>query len=603
MVYRGGDLELRTPQGLPASGRGTARETEGGANGWRSLSDDRADHRPPQEEPAEPIWVDDIVMDCCNQAFELASAHRAGEVRLDHLLHALTVVEGALTALEQKGIRTAPLRRETGARIAADIPLPAGAPPPRRSSELQKTLNRASAWAYARRRPVSVLDLMTVLLQAPREWAGVDLVHQFTDDWSFRDSTETRERVRVAALSQYTSEPAPVPTPPSYVTQAWATRMEPQPAPIQRDEPQPPPELARALAQVAERLQSINVLERKLGDFEQVLSGLAERLSGIERGLQDGGRQNLNGLSAITERLGAVEQKLEGIQPEHPLGALEARLADIERQGIETGLLISAADETLKAISARASDEQNDVARLAGDVRTELSGMSTALELQRTNIISAISQTVRESLPQQAPHAPLPPEVLSKIAQAETALGALDGRIDASGQALSREFGHLNISLNRELGQFHENLVKLNVNQKTIAEGMDQWRLDTTADLGTLNGRIEEVERTTAKMSDVQDTLQSSVEYLYRRATRWRDHRERLRQKFVSAGERLHWLKPARPVEAAKEIPSATPEAGPTEGHASATRLIARRERATEWLNNRMMRARNLTRFRQRKIG
>ena len=200
MSYRGGDLELRTPQGLPASKRSPVRDPEPTLNGWRLLDHERTSHRPSQEDRSEPIWVDDIVMDCCNQAFELASAHRAEEVRLDHLLHALTVVEGALTLLEQKGIKATPLRRETGARITGDIPLPAGAPPPRRSAELQKSLSRASEWAYARRRPVSVIDLISVLLQAPRDWPGIDLVHQFADDWAIREATQ-RERIRVVALS------------------------------------------------------------------------------------------------------------------------------------------------------------------------------------------------------------------------------------------------------------------------------------------------------------------------------------------------------------------------------------------------------------------
>jgi hypothetical protein len=609
MSYRGGDLELRTPQGLPASKRSPSRD-EQTVNGWRALPDDRSSsYHPLHEETSEPIWVDDVVMECCNQAFELASAHRAADVRLDHLLHALTVVEGSLTLLEQKGIRAAPMRRETGARIIGDIPLPAGAPPPRRSVELQKTLSRASEWAYARRRPVSVLDLISVLLQSPRDWPGVDLVHEYADEWATREAAETRERerIRVVAMSQYTGDAAAAPTPPAYGPDTRAPRLQDQPPPAPREEPHVSAELISAVTQVGERLQAINGLERRLADFGQMLTGLGERLGTIERTLRDETEGHHNGFAAVSDRLGAVEQTLGGIQPERAIGAMESRLADIERQGIETGLLIAAADETLKAVAARATAEPQrfDTQHLVQDLKAELSSVTAVLDHQRTDIISAISQTVRESLPVGEPQA-LPildipevreiPQIIAKLTQAETALGTLDGRVTTSSQSVTHELGQLGLNLNRELGQFHDNLIKLNVNQKTIAEGMDQWRLDTTADLGTLNGRLEELERTSAKMMQAQETLLASVQAVHRHATRWQDRRQRLRQALLGDGTRTRWFgnkKSETPVVSAAETAPPKPN--------SFSRVRASQQRTAAWVNDRMTRAREFARFRPRK--
>jgi len=92
MSYRGEDLDLRTPQTL---GTGDV-----GAMGARS----------------GPIWVDDTVLACTNHAFDIALAHRAGEVRLEHLLNALTRIEVAAEALEARGVRVAALRAPQGLR-------------------------------------------------------------------------------------------------------------------------------------------------------------------------------------------------------------------------------------------------------------------------------------------------------------------------------------------------------------------------------------------------------------------------------------------------------------------------------------------------------
>ncbi len=546
MGYRGGDLELRTPQGLPASSR-PARSDSNVLNGWQT--------RAVPEERATPIWVDETVMECCNQAFELASAHRAGEVRLDHLLHALTVVDASVKVLEQQGIRAPALRRDTGARIAADTPLPAGANPPRRSHEMQETLERASERAYARRRPVSVSDLISILLQAPRDWPGIDLVLEHTSDWSLREAPEPRERVRVAAVSQQTMTTRPEAVMPDFLKEGgWGS----QPARPDKAAPAPsamPAELTQILSQLSERLQSVeqmagrllsvdqlasrmqvidqvaarmqsveqaaarfqsvDKLDTRIDELQKAFSAVAERLSGMESRIQDSSSSQAGTLTTIVDRISAVEGAMGKANAGDAFAAFEARLASIEKQTSETTLLLQVADEQLSALAARVTSPSTTDATLRG----ELSDITGAIDRQRTDILSAVSQSVRDGITTLDLKLDTQGEIGARLLQTETAVTKLDGRIAESGQ-----------SLIRELNQFHDNLVKININQQTIAAGMDQWRIDTTADLTMLNERMEDVERASSRVAHAQEAMQSSVQALQAWTMRWQTRRNRWRQ-------------------------------------------------------------------------
>ena len=611
MGYRGGDLELRTPQGLPATSR-PARTDSGVLNGWQT--------RTVPEERATPIWVDDTVMECCNQAFELASAHRAGEVRLDHLLHALTVVDASVKVLEQQGIRAPALRRDTGARIAADTPLPAGANAPRRSHELQETLERASERAYARRRPVSVSDLISILLQAPRDWPGIDLVLEHTSDWSLREAPEPRERVRVAAVSQQTMATRSEAVMPDFLADGGWSNQQARPDTTVPAPGVMPAEVAQILSQLSERLhsveqmasrlqavdqiatrlqsvdhlanrmqvidqvavkfQSIEKLDSRIDELQKAFSGIAERLSGMESHLQDGSSAQAGTLTAIVDRIGAVEGVIGKVNSGDALAAFDARLAGIEKQTSETTLLLQVADEQLSALASRiTSPNAND-----DGLRNEISAISGTIDRQRTDILSAVSQSVRDGITTLDLKLDTQGEIGARLLQTETAVTRLDGRVAESGQ-----------SLIRELNQFHENLVKINVNQQTIAAGMDQWRSDTTADLTVLNDRLEDVERASTQVAQAQEAMQSSVQALHAWTTRWQTRRARWRQQLLGGIEtRLaNWRqRDVEPVEADAATEAVKP--AKIQGEPRKPDLTRRwmRPRTPQWLDGQLAKLR-----------
>ncbi|MEQ1577107.1 MAG: Clp protease N-terminal domain-containing protein, partial [Hyphomicrobium sp.] len=173
MGYRGEDLDLRTPQTWTA---GAADPIAGQAvDTLRSRT-----AQSPGTSRSGPIWVDDVVLACSNHAFDVALAHRASEVRLEHLLHALTRIDPAADVLESYGLRVGQLRRDTATVIASEIPasLGNGKTVPRRSDELEDVLRMAAAIASRRNSPASVEDLLQVILDAAPDVPGLQLIQR-----------------------------------------------------------------------------------------------------------------------------------------------------------------------------------------------------------------------------------------------------------------------------------------------------------------------------------------------------------------------------------------------------------------------------------------
>lgn len=184
--YRGEDLDLRTPETWTTAPHQSPLYQQGiGRSG--------------------PIWVDDIVLAACNHAFDVALAHRSGEVRLEHLLHALTRIDPAAEALEAYGVRVGPLRRDTATVIASEIPigLTNGKTMPRRSDELENVLRTASANAARHNAPASIADVLPVLADAMPEISALQSINRP----AARPANGYAEVTQSMARSPYTFDP------------------------------------------------------------------------------------------------------------------------------------------------------------------------------------------------------------------------------------------------------------------------------------------------------------------------------------------------------------------------------------------------------------
>jgi hypothetical protein len=155
MAYKGSDLDLRTPYGHGAT------EEAGPQMGWPLF---------PELGRDGPIPVDATVLACCNAAYDAAVFHGTRDVRVEHLLYALTRVDAARDVLEQHGVRTAQLRRDAAGAIADEVPVGGtGGRTPKASAEFENVLRRAAGRAGQDSVPASVHDLMRAILSYGRE--------------------------------------------------------------------------------------------------------------------------------------------------------------------------------------------------------------------------------------------------------------------------------------------------------------------------------------------------------------------------------------------------------------------------------------------------
>ncbi len=330
MAYRGEDLDLRLSQ--TRGGREGLGASEFALNGTRPRAP-MASGRP------DPVTIDDTVMACCNHAYDIAQAHGASEVRLEHLVHALTRVEAAADILEERGIREAHLRRESAAVIASEIPvgLAHSQSAPRASAEFEDVLRRASAQAIGNggARGASVHDLLWVLLNYNREIPAIALLLRHAAGWQSWDWPN-----RAPARDTERDEPR---------------RREPVRAPVERVADRRPNRAASSFASESR--------ERSSGPSSPSSSS-------------DG----------IQGRLDLMEQSIRSLHSEMSSDrrALTDLIRDLQRDVLDGRGSVGGADlgsmvEHLRAVEANVEDRLGDLARTAGALTDRLQGLEKSV--------------------------------------------------------------------------------------------------------------------------------------------------------------------------------------------------------------------------------
>ena len=111
---------------------------------------------------------DETVLACCHHAHEVAKAHGAREVMLEHLVHALVRVPDASQVLSDRGINVESLKRESAAVISSEIPVDHTMMVAQlRASKDFNTVMHLAAAAASRRdeRQLGARDLLDALLR------------------------------------------------------------------------------------------------------------------------------------------------------------------------------------------------------------------------------------------------------------------------------------------------------------------------------------------------------------------------------------------------------------------------------------------------------
>lgn len=462
MSYRGEDLDLRTPQSR---------------SGTMGYSGEHSSGR-----PGDTIWVDDTVLNCCNHAFEVALAHRSAEVRLEHLLHAMTRVDAAAQVLESYGIRELALRRETATVIASDIPvgLPNGKATPRRSEELEIVLRKASQLAGGRESPASVKDVLHVMTDIEPGLRGLELLHRhlspppsYAPEPRYTGYEMPREQVRMVP-AYYVNEtsmpraPEPRPTPTDNIQNTRLDTLE---------------QMVRGLSQdlAAERQSFVELLH---GLQDDVRAGRGTEGSSLDPELLDRTNKQLNERlenfeRSLETRFDLVETALKGAGGEvADLSPLAQRLENIEK-----GLLNredSSSDTLSDKIATRLRGAFGD-----GKASSEL------LAAQVRAVVTPISKRLDDI--QQA--------LDVRQGSAASALNGLSDRINQLETTLSRistSSGGGGLS-DDDLSDVQDALLKLNENQHTLANAISGWRRDTDGRVNAMSDTVERLHKVTVE--------------------------------------------------------------------------------------------------------
>ena len=523
MAYRGEDLDLRTPQGVSPAPSDPFAQPDSGfvSNGRRERSGQASASR------AAPIWVDDTILDCCNYAYDVALAHRSAEVRLEHLLYALTRIDAAAEILESRGLRVAALRREMATFVATDIPvgLASGKGTPRRSEALEDTLRVAANLAYRRQAPVAVTDILYALLESGLEIAGMPRLRQLLQragGTSLLDSFPAEaphERVRVP----YYGSEAP---------RAAATEI---------------PQIALG-SQAAVQGSRLELLEHAIRTITSELTNERKIISGVLHDLQlelMAQREETSRLGGITQdriqalfgdRLQSLEQTLHSTRsiPDGEVGQLQDRFSTLERAvqqdlgDVRTALetLLAKPDAPDIAPIAHRLDviEEAVLSREAVDrLRTLEEGFAAERDRATSTLENARAKAdefagTLQRLPGDV--ATLIQPVLSESVEGLSAsLGTHIAKSEDAHATSEREFNSLHDTLAKigdavalELTDVHDAVAKVTSNQHALATALEIQKQDMDKAFALIAARIDSMEKASEGPVQMLENLSLAVE-------------------------------------------------------------------------------------------
>lgn len=519
MAYRGGDMDLRTPRT------------------WSATVPEPVPPPAPAYERSRgaytpgPIWVDEVVLACVNHAYDVALAHRAAEVRLEHLLHALTRIDTAAEVLEIRGIRVAALRRESATVIAGELPasLPPGESGPRHSEELEHVLRAASLIASRRNAPATVDDVLHLMLDVEPDLPGLGLLARIDPRFTASNGAYAR------------------PSRPAYNNTYYSSSPEPSP-----QNPQPPRESSRnirsdfatsvdsaqnarldALEQMLRSLSADFGSDRKslsglLGDLQRDvvnlraapvdLGPIADRVGTIERSITAGFEQFSLALASIENDIRARTQSSDLTPLTNRLEIIEEAVLSRDHENA-----IRELSERLDRLETTLAGERTRAAETGAVLRGEIGQLAQTIDTHRSEMANSI-------LPINERVAEFRSVVDTHQLEAGEALRTLAGRVAAIEQLIAE--GHT--TARDDLAEVSDAIVKLNANQHTLAGNIEQSRNDTrdslanlrdehrgnaaslTSAVDALGPRFALLEGETQRIGSSVDGLSGTVENMYR---------------------------------------------------------------------------------------
>jgi hypothetical protein len=524
MAYRGGDLDLRTPRTWSAAPPEPA-----------ALAAQVYEPRARGGYASGPIWVDEVVLACVNHAYDVALAHRSADVRLEHLLHALTRIDTAAEVLEMRGIKVSALRRESATVIASELPvgLGPGDPGPRHSQELEHVLRAAGQLGARRNAPATVDDLLHVVLDLEPDLPGLELLPR-GDQRSALNGSYASRTSRVGFGQRFAARDSDPQQPLSGLHQS----REPE-RPLRADYADLPAgnsQLPRleSLEQMLRALSADVTAERKsvtalLGEVHREMAGLraapadvgpvADRVATIERSVTAGFEQFSLALASIENDLRTRLQEKPDIAP------LASRLDVIEEAVLsrDSEKAIRELSERLDRLETTLAGERTRAAESGAVLRGEIGQLTQSIDVHRSEIGNVLTDVRSAGETRHAESLESLRGLADRISSVERFATEIMDKV-TTGQQAARE----------DLTEVSDAIVKLNANQHTLAGSVDQARNDAreniaalrddarAATLGLTNSleaidpRLAILEGQTQSIGSAIDGLSGTVENMHR---------------------------------------------------------------------------------------
>ena len=284
---------------------------------------------------------DETVLACCHHAHEVAKAHGAREVMLEHLVHALVRVPEASQVLSDRGINVESLKRESAAVISSEIPVDHTMMVAQlRASKDFNTVMHLAAAAASRRdeRSLGARDLLEALLRFDPKSRVVRMIRRHAIEGEIDEPTDPLAEVKVL-MERYAGE--------------------------QRDL----------------RLAINELRNAQAGQTSAAMVGLEDRMRGLERSINLLVNSGGGDRSDVSERLKSLQDTLSSLR--NDMRVSTDRLQHFERllsaggTGAGNGQLQTLIGDRFLSVQKTLENQRLDLARLEQGIADRLRVMET----------------------------------------------------------------------------------------------------------------------------------------------------------------------------------------------------------------------------------
>jgi hypothetical protein len=446
---------------------------------------------------------DDIVLACCHHAHEVARAHGAKEVMLEHLVHAMARVLPAASVLEDRGIHVEALRRESAAVLASEIPVEntTSIAQLKASRDFNTVMFLAAAGASHRdEKATGVRDVLDALLKYDPRSRAVRLVRKHASG-DLEAAPDPMGEMR-SAMERYTSEMREV----RLLAADIKTSQASQGIAVQNAIDLRLSQLERAVSSlvgetslntdrfsVAERIRSIaeamtaqrtdlaalqrmlteglpaatsgslsttTAIDDRIAAMQRIDTGLVERFKAFERVLETQLTAMSTKINQVSERMTLVEDLMTG-------------------DPLDSSSVHSVLDEHVKIVQKNMDAQRLDMQRIEGLVADRMKAVERMLEGQTRTLVERVGGI------QLAGGGGYDPETVERIRAYEELLASQSDSV-----------ANIHQTLDSELEQIRKALVALGHAQQTLSTAIDEWRLNNSGDLSVISNRLATIERT-----------------------------------------------------------------------------------------------------------